>query len=375
MHRAAALAVTLAGLSACQNPPEISYETAHFEIATDFDAPVCEGTLDYFESHLEWVEGELGVKLPTDTKIRVYWLEDTLDEWCREGASGCFYPGTKVLFSNGRSISHEMVHVLLNAEAHTSLFIEEGLAELYSGVGTRYRRDEDEAPPVAELVWLTPDEYRGRKLDYALAGHFAGWLRQELGPVVNQRLAGVVTAGGGPEDLARELDRLHHDLDSIEANYTEHYRTSYRGLRDTELPELELDYGVELELNCGDPSTMGPLPDGSGGMYQVHRLVVQADQLLDLHLYAGPEVRLDLIDTRSERGSGQMIDFHMPIPRESLEHPHLQGTQQATLEVRKATYLLYVWTPSHAAQSVTIEANLRPRPALGSGLPRDDGED
>ena len=350
---------------ACDASPEIRYETHHLEIATDFDAPVCQGTLDYLEDHLRFVQSTLDLRLPDDAKVRVYWLEDTLDEWCRPDATGCFYPGTRVVFSKGQSITHEMVHALLNAEAHTSLFIEEGLAELYSGAGSRHRRSGDQPPPIAELVWLTPEEYRARALDYSLAANFATWLHSEYGEVINQRLAKVVAEGGGPEELAYELERLNKaDMHEIEQRYADLHRTNYSGLRDGEVPALEFGEAIDVELSCADPETFGPLPSGEAGMYQTFRLrVLEDNQLLDLRMYAGEDVRAELIHLNAERSRDNVIDLFMPRPLEGLERPELRGTEELELEIERGSYLLYVSTRSDEPQSLQIAANLRDRPS------------
>lgn len=367
-----ALALSSFALAGCQQPPEVRYETEHFEIATDFDAPVCAGTLRYLEDHLAFAESELHHKLPAGAKIRLYWLEHSVGDWCHEGAAGCYYPGTRVIFSEGQSMTHEVIHALLNAEAQTSLFIEEGLAEVYSGVGARYFRAPGERPPVDELIWLTPKEYRASELDYALAAHFLAWLEREYGRVATQRIVEVVVAGGGPKQLDAALERtISADTEDIEEIYATATQTTYRGLREDAVPELELDHGVDLSLRCDDDQTLGPLPGGAGGMYEVRRLRVPGSYplMLDIHLYASADVRLDLIDVDRERGAGRKLDFFLPRPSEELDHPRLIGddpggdvetSSQRELVVTPGLYLLFVSSPGYEAEDVLVEASLDP---------------
>ena len=364
-----ALGLGLAALGGCSEAPEVRYETEHFEIATDFDAPVCAGTMRYFEDHLAFAEAELRRSLPHGTKIRLYWLEDSLGEWCREGATGCFYPGTQVIFAEGKSITHEVIHALLNAEAQTSLFMEEGLAEVYSGVGVRYGKRAGEAPPVAELVWLTTKEYQDRELDYALAGHFAAWLEREFGRATTQRLAEVVIEGGGPAELEAALDRMtSRDIERIEELYGHVGRRTFGGLRESAVPELQFDTGLDLSLDCASEDTLGPLPNGTGGLYRVLRFSIDEPRVLELRLYSGPDVRLDLIDTTHERNEGRVIDFFMPQPSDHIDHPRLTGDEHRELPLTAGTYLLYLSSPGEEAETVSLEAHLSP--ARQSGFPQ-----
>ena len=65
-----------------------------------------------------------------------------------------------MIIGTGESVSHEIVHVVLNAEAQTNYFLEEALAERYSGVGAYHRDVYDTRPNPSELLWLSPTDYR-----------------------------------------------------------------------------------------------------------------------------------------------------------------------------------------------------------------------
>ena len=94
-------ALALLGLAGCKEVPEVAYETEHFEIAPDFDYPVCGGTLAHFEDHLAFVESSLARTVPHGERIRFYWITRDIDSWCRSRAIGCYYPGTRVIVRTG----------------------------------------------------------------------------------------------------------------------------------------------------------------------------------------------------------------------------------------------------------------------------------
>ena len=109
--------------------PEIRYETEHLRIGTAFDAPLCQGDLDYYESIVTSLEQQLATSVRDP--IEVY-LWDTLSYfpesgWCTEVAIGCY--GDGVVYADSLSIDHELVHAVIDTFADPSPFWDEGAAE------------------------------------------------------------------------------------------------------------------------------------------------------------------------------------------------------------------------------------------------------
>jgi hypothetical protein len=333
----------LLGSVGCKEVPEVAYETEHFEIAPDFDHPICQGTLTHFEEHLSFVESSLARSVPFGERIRFYWITEDLDSWCSSRAVGCYYPGTRVIVGTGESASHEIVHAVLNADARTNYFLEEALAEVFSGVGAYHRDELDERPSPSELLWLSPTDYRFGELDYAVASHFMAYIYQDYGSGSTRGIANVVVTGAGPPELEEVFARFtNRDFDFIEADYKAHASTYYAGLHDKHITEIEDRAWIDVSLRCDEDATFGPLPDTSPGMYRSLRLELPDPQLIEFELDAPADVRVTVVDIRRERGAGYVVDFFHPLLSGRREHPILHGGEQGQFELRAGTHLLVI---------------------------------
>ncbi|KIG13013.1 hypothetical protein DB30_00787 [Enhygromyxa salina] len=340
MFVAAGLGLALGG---CTEIPDIAYETQHFEIAPDFDYPICAGTLAYFESHLRFVESSLSRTVPFGERIRFYWITKNLDSWCSERALGCYYPGTRVIIGTGESVSHEIVHAVLNAEAQTNYFLEEGVAELYSGVGAYRRPAHDSRPDPSELLWLSPTDYRFGELDYAVAAHFMAYVEHQFGDGSTRGIADVVVTAAGPPELEASFKRftgvsfaqLGEDYDRYASNY-------YRGLHDEDITPIETKRWIDVSLRCDQDDTFGPLPDASPGMYRSLRLELDEPRTVDIELRAPERVSVEIVDVRRERSYGVVLDFRHPKPSGAHEHPIVRGGESTAVHLRAGTHLLTI---------------------------------
>jgi hypothetical protein len=365
------LGLGLGPLTACSELPEVAYETERFEIAPDFDYPICAGTLEYLDGHLGWVEDAVNHELPRDERVRFYWITEDIGQWCRGDAQGCYFPGTRVIFASGASVTHEMVHAVLDAEAQTNLFFEEGLAEHYSGVGVRYRGRRSGEFDLAETVWLSARGYRRGELDYALAAHFIAFVEAEFGHGAVQRITNAVVAGVGPEELERELEKhTHMSFEQLGELYAERARKRYAGLRDRDVPELAWSYSVDVSLRCDDASTFGPLPDGSPGMYRTLRVELSEPRVVDLDLWGPDTLRLELIDLAREREAGPVLDVFHPQPGGAVEHPRMVGGDQARWELRAGTHLLLISQHGYELAEASLVATLVGRAAATEPAPQ-----
>lgn len=332
-----------AGLAGCKEIPEVAYETEHFEIAPDFDYPICAGTLAHFEDHLGFVESSLARSVPVGERVRFYWITDDLDSWCGSEALGCYYPGTRVIVGTGESASHEIVHAVLNAEAQTNYFLEEALAELFSGVGAMRRPAHDARPSPGELLWLSPTDYYFGELDYGVASHFMAYVYREYGAGPTRAIAQVVVSGAGPPELEAVFERYAQtDFDFIEADYDARARGFYPGLRDADVTAITDERWVDVSLRCDDGETFGPLPDASPGMYRTMRLYLEESTTVDFELRAAPDLQLTIVDIRRERGAGLVVDHSHPKLSGTRDHPILHGGEAASLQLRSGTQLLVI---------------------------------
>ena len=292
----------------CNALPDIRYETERMRIATAFDEAVCEGTLAAFDEHVDAVEKELG-RPRNDDPIVVYWLDD-VTEHCGENRTGCFFPGTRVLFSTGRSITHEVVHAVLDSTSHT-YFVEEGLAEIYSGDDVWHRPDPEHGRPIDNLH-LSKEAYRAGKLDYSGAAHFMRYVHDRKGAFGMRALAKDVAEGGSTSALEATLVGLFdQSVDEIQRDYFQRARVYYPGFAAAEVERAEaLWAGVEVRLRCGDDGTRGPLGE-HGGLYTVRAFEAELDGVSHIEVSgdAGGWVRF----MRPAAGHGFVTNWTMPI--------------------------------------------------------------
>lgn len=366
----ASRAPTLVGLAAlallatgCKDIPEVAYETEHFEIAPDFDHPICAGTLAHFEDHLDFVESALARSVPFGERIRFYWITQDLDSWCNDRAIGCYYPGSRVIIGNGASATHEIVHAVLNAEAQTNLFLEEALAEHFSGVGAYHRPQFSSRPSPAELLWISPKDYRFGELDYAVAQHFMAFLYSTQGIGSIRGITDVVVTGAGPPELERAVERFTElSLEELEEAYVAHAPSYYRGLGESEVPAVESRIWADLSLRCDEDTTFGPLWDAEPGMYRSVRLELDEPRAVDVTFVSDEDVRATFVDVRKERKFGRVVDFFHPELTGKVEHPVLQGDESRTLQLDRGTHLIVVSRQGYDYADAFLQVELREFP-------------
>ncbi|MCX4239545.1 hypothetical protein [Paraliomyxa miuraensis] len=349
------LATMLGTIVGCSPLPEVAYETERLQIAPEFDAPICEGTLAALDEHLRAVEeglGQIGKRDP----YRLYWMVDGLDEVCGEGRGGCFFPATRMMFARGGSITHEMTHAALDSEGE-SYFIEEGMAELLSGVGVYYEGLGDDEGP-GQRLRLSRSAYRAGHFDYDAAGHFMRYVYDRRGQHGVRRLAAEVEAGASPERIEATLEQVMGErIDAIEADYRAKSSPAYEGLGYEQTLELmvkaldddphalgpeRLSFEVAVDLDCGAEDTMGPLPDEREGMYQVRRVVIPQNEGALLRVEGDPGTWVDVFNPHARARHGLMTDWMRPDPEidggalrlypgDALERPLLPGVRAVVL--------------------------------------------
>ncbi|MBC8072550.1 MAG: hypothetical protein IAG13_29785 [Deltaproteobacteria bacterium] len=327
-----ALATAMIG---CGRLPDVSYETDRLHIATEFDEPICAATLAAFDEHVDGVEQALGQPHGGDP-IVVYWLDDVTEQ-CGKGRFGCFFPGTRVLFSTGPSITHEIVHAVLDSTAKT-YFVEEGMAEMFSGVDVWYRPDPEHGRP-ADALRLTTSAYRDGKLDYAAAAHFMRFVYETGGELAMRALAEVIVDGGDAGAIEATLEQsFGAPIEQIEGRYFDDSRVYYRGFAAGGVPASEDFYsGDTVRLDCDDENTRGPLISGGGGLYQVKTIRISADAVVDIEVDGDAGGWVDLFDPTARRGI--VTNWGMPRADVDPDALHLVPGERVKHAVRRGTYL------------------------------------
>lgn len=305
----------------------MEYETDRLQIAPEFDAPICEGTLVRLDDHIREVELGLG-QIGHSEPYRLYWMRDGLDEICGPGKGGCFFPATRMMFARGGSITHEMTHAALDSEGE-SYFLEEGMAELLSGVGVYYDFDVDDMGPAGQLR-LSRSTYRAGGFDYGAAAHFMRYLYDLRGLGGVRRLASEVEAGATPARLEDTLEQvMGKSIEDIESDYRRLAPRAYEGLsyahtkelrwaeieEDEALPGPEaLSLAVDVRLDCASPETMGPLIDEREGMYQVRRVIIPENAGAVLRVEGDPGTWVNVFNPYAIARWGVMTDWMRPDP-------------------------------------------------------------
>jgi hypothetical protein len=327
--------VSIASFSACNQLPEVSYVTDRLHIATEFDDPICDATLEGFDEHVASVEKALGRASNRDP-ILVYWL-DNVDEQCGKDRYGCFFPGTRVLFSTGPSITHEIVHAVLDSTART-YFVEEGMAEMYSGVDVWHRADPKHDHPASELR-LTPSAYRDGKLDYAAAAHFMRFVYDTEGDVAMRELAQTIVAGGDAKAIEDTLEQsFDAPIEEIEQRYFDESRPYYRGFAAQEIAVAdELSVGLDMVLDCDDGETRGPLISGGGGLYRVRRVLIDRGGLADIEVHGDSGGWVDIFDPTARNGI--VTNWGMPRIDVDPHALHLVPGDRVQQQIQPGTYL------------------------------------
>lgn len=320
--------VTLTLCMACNDPPQVAYSTERFDVAPDFDHPICRGTLDALDAQADRVQDELRVP-PFRGRFLLYWLAD-VSEYCTQSESGCFYPGTRVLFATESSIRHEIVHAVLDAPNDDHVFLEEGLAELFEGNDTVHDPRSDGQDLATKLALDRSDARRG-DLSYPAAAHFLNWATRQAGSVPPRVATDLDHAADRSRVRATIESLLDASLEEIDARYRDEAGTLLRGSRRRSVKRLSLDDladGYRVELDCDDAETYGPRPHAQPGMYRVFRLWLPGPTSVQFELEPEPDAVawVDVFDPDAAVRDLRTVDWSNPDPsidRDALRlRPH-----------------------------------------------------
>lgn len=237
----------------------VRYRTAHVDIAPGFTQPVCRGTLDTIDRHVEAVGNLLDIDV--QSRPTLYWFnehaEGALTEhedscgWCRD-ACDCTSTNGEVIYSQLESIFHELTHaVVLPAWGRSDVIFEEGVAIGLNG------------GHVLSPVFERPSETAGGTRHGG--GHFSRWLVDRFGPAKFRAMfeprLGVSST---KEEVFAAVEEVYGiPFPDLEAEYFATAPVIYPALFDPcdDLPHVPW-HGDHWELHaapdCDAPNIFGP---------------------------------------------------------------------------------------------------------------------
>ena len=349
----------LCAFSACLDAPEVAVVTDHFEIAPDFDHRICAGTLDALESQLEFVETALWPTLPTNERIQFYWITRNIEDWCGDGRLGCFWPGTRVLVGDAGSVMHEIVHVVIDAPAGANMFVEEAIAELYSGVGVYHRPSTSSRATPSEQIGMDRDAYREGGLDYLVARHFLNFVHARHGKRGVRTLARAVESGESPEQIRHIFETMFGtEFELIEEKYLQSSRRYYAGIREYAVARVgETGTTTTVDLDCDAEGTRGPLFNGGAGMYKTMRYDAVGETVLEVSVKGPPGSFVLILAAPSRHMQIDSLDYEYPRGGTTL-HSFSAGDPSERIRLESGTYVFAYMTGGYEPATLKLETRV-----------------
>jgi hypothetical protein len=249
--RAAATACLAIAISACgesDDLPPIRYRTEHLLIGTDFEAPVCKGSLSRLERHVLDLEQRLGVAV--DRQFELYWYED-LPPCATDHAAGCYDIDSGIIRTTYSAAQHELAHAVSHLWGHPDRFYSEGVAEAFSGERSGF----GSAQPSKSLGL-------SGHVPTKSAAHFVRWLYESRGASPLRVL--FQNAPRKNQERARRAFALAYaqSIEQAEASYYAEAPEYYPGFSwcfdDLEvLPWQGSFWRHSVELDCASEHTLG----------------------------------------------------------------------------------------------------------------------
>jgi hypothetical protein len=249
---------------------EVRYHTTYVDIAPGFTQPVCRGSLDEIDRHVEAVADLLDIEVEGRTTL--FWYnqhaEGSMAEnneicsWC-SSCGGCFYGGSHVRES---SLHHELVHaVVVPAWGRSDTLFEEGVAmgldreqgTYGTGITTIYNLD--------LLSNTKPSDVAGS--GHHGGAHFSRWLIDRFGTVKFREMFDRLTTKSTREEVFAAVEQVYGlPFEELEAEYYATAPTAYplpglcEGL--VNIPWNGDRWEVSASTDCDEPHMFGPADDG-----------------------------------------------------------------------------------------------------------------
>lgn len=246
----------------CQQLPDVTYETAHAEIGTFFDAPLCAGNLALVDDRIQELGSTLDV--PLDSRFRLYWGAEGLAEYCtRDGQptpGGCHHLDRDVSFVQSGTLEHELVHAVGDRVGAMEVFFEEGIAHVLSGA--LMGGQEFQVLP-SSLVGLSSEGFGLASGSGATSNHFVHFLIDERGMAPLNELRKLLPRNSSRDRALEAFESVYGaPMAELEADWAERAPFSYDEIYVDPLPADRWqgdDLTIRRTLACDDVLTHGPL--------------------------------------------------------------------------------------------------------------------
>lgn len=255
-----------------KGPFEIQYRTKYIDLAPGFTQPVCRGTLDELDRHVEIVAEQLDITV--EDRIEVFWynqnatgaiVEDAeFNTWCgalKAAVGGCYTEG--VVHTHYSALLHELNHaVVAPAWGWSSFFFSEGVA---FGFARSHGQTIHHTPSSK-----SPSEVMESK--QPAGGHFMRWLIEQHGPAKLRELFESSSMSSGKDELFAAVQQVYGvPFEELEAEYFATAATIYPmlGLCEdlVDIPWNGNRWELTLDADCDAPYMHGP--DNAGKMLLV----------------------------------------------------------------------------------------------------------
>lgn len=249
---------------------EVRYQTKYVDIAPGFTQPVCRGSLDEIDRHIEAVADLLNIEVEGRTTLFLYngVAEGSMADnneicsWC-SSCAGCFNGPAHATYS---SLHHELVHaVVVPAWGRSDTLFEEGIAKgmdrdrgVYgTGITTIYDLD--------ILNNRKPSDVAGSGQHGG--AHFSRWLVDRFGTDKFREMFDRLTTKSTKEEVFAAVEAVYGlPFEELEAEY---YATAplvypLPGLCEglVNIPWNGDRWELNTSTDCDEPHMFGPAGDG-----------------------------------------------------------------------------------------------------------------
>ena len=290
--------------------PDIGYETEHLRVGTQFDEPLCRGTLDHLESVVTTLEMTLGTSV--ERPIEVSRESSVNPGWCADDtARACHNDGA--VYSDLDSLEHELVHAVVATMGDPAPFWSEGTAVALESERTLFGL----VAPLDDL-----DAKDSFAVNYRSAGHFSRWLQETHGL---QRYRELLRAKGS----AREVFEQTYDfsLADAQAQFYAEAPYSYGVLVACEHPELEqsgdLSWSETFDVDC-DAADIHSTERGMGA-FRVLTITQRGHYAFSTTAQLGTLARCDDEDLDLPIANGDPAYGDISPIDEAFIHQYVQG--------------------------------------------------
>ena len=239
------------GQSACGDGldlPPLRYQTEHLLIGTDFEQPVCQGSLSRLERHVKDLERWLGIAV--DRKLELYWYAGS-PPCATEHAEGCYDIDSGVIRTTYSAAQHELAHAVSHLWGHPDRFYSEGVAEAFSGERSSF----GSAQPSKSLGL-------SGHVPTKSAAHFVRWLYERQGSMPLSVLFQNSVRTNEASARRAFVDAYAESIEEVETRYYAEAPEYYPGLSwcfdDLEVLPWEAGFWRHtVDLDCASEHTLG----------------------------------------------------------------------------------------------------------------------